>query len=550
MANPFLTRYADNDLVVQTRARNLFWIAVVFAAALAVVAVLMLVQVQSPTGYLAAILAVAFLVPLELLRRGRYRWAADAAFVLLLGGAVAATFQNRLGWAEDDFFRLTAFFSFGLALVTFFGYHWWMGMTMGAAGLVSMVVILLTPFPADNAARTVADLSKDTTPEAVAVVFALIAAVSTLGLLQTSRILVRNRESQRITEQGFADIRGVFGQTETGLEVSRAMETTSRELQSGADSISQELILLSAQTSNLADQAREAGEASKVLDQVQTSLRSKMEDQVRSIHQTSSALEEINSLFQNMASTSRSKKESLDDLGRQARDGERQVNRMMTAFSTMQKTAEDVLSVVQVIEDISSRTNLLAMNASIEAAHAGNAGRGFGVVASEIRKLAEETSANSQAIRGTLDANLAQVHTAVEAGSESQKLLATVIHAFQDIQTLLAEQLGGMEELGQGTREILTSVEQLQTGTQGVQDAARSLEGAVTTNRHHAASVQDAAEVLAEGVRMLQGVAETIGESARVIREFGERNHGEVRGLQASLERVSADMEQRKGSLK
>src|SRR5207253_784175 len=81
--------------------------------------------------------------------------------------------------------------------------------------------------------------------------------------------------------------------------------------------------------------------------------------------------------------------------------------------------------------------------ATSEAAPARNAGRGFGVVTSEIRKLAEETSANRQAIRGTLDANLAQVHTAVVAGSEMQKLLATVIHGVQDIHTLLNEQLDG-----------------------------------------------------------------------------------------------------------
>ena len=550
MTNPFLKPYRDSDLVVQTRAGNLSWVLSVFVVAMAGLAVVMLTQVVSPTGILAGALALLFLVPLELLRRGHYRMAANLTFALLLAGASISTFQNRLGWAEDDYFRLTATFALGLVLTSFFGYHWWMGVTMGGAGIACMVVMALTPFPPEAASRTVADLVKDTTPESVIVIYVLLAAASTLGLYQTGRILVRTRESQNITQRGFDDVRQVFGQTQAGIEISRAMETTARELQAGSDSIGEELVLLGAQTANLTEQAKEAGNASRVLDEIQTSLHNKMETQVRSIHQTSSALEQINALFQNMASASRSKRESLDDLGRQARDGERQVAGMVAAFAAMQKTAEDVLNVVKVIEDISSRTNLLAMNASIEAAHAGNAGRGFGVVAGEIRKLAEETGTNSQAIRRTLDTNLDQVRTAVEAGHTSQILLSSVIHAFQDIQSLLSEQLGGIEELGQGTREILQSVEQLRTGTAGVQDAAQSLAAAVTANRHHASSVQDAAQVLSEGVYTLQTVADTIGASARTVREFGERNLGAVTGLQSSLERVTAHMEERKSQLK
>jgi methyl-accepting chemotaxis protein len=550
MTNPFLKRYQDQDLVVQTRAKNLSWLLVIFAVALAGLAVVVLTQVASPTAILAGVLAVLFLVPLELLRRGHYKTAANVTFVLLLAGATISTFQNRLGWAEDDYYRLTATFALGIVLTGFFGYHWWMGVVMGGAGIVCMVVMAFTPFAPEAASRTVADLAKGSTPQIVVVIYVVLAAAATMGLYQTSRILVRNRESQEITQRGFDDVRQVFRQAQAGIEVGRTMETTARELQAGSDSIGEELVLFGAQTANLSEQAKEAGHASRVLEEIQTSLHDKMEAQVRSIHQTSSALEEINALFQNMAAASRSKKESLEGLGRQARDGERQVAEMVGAFATMQKTAEDVLNVVQVIEDISSRTNLLAMNASIEAAHAGNAGRGFGVVAGEIRKLAEETNRNSQAIRRTLDANLDQVHTAVEAGRASQVVLASVISAFQDIQSLLAEQLGGMEELGQGTREILHSVDQLRAGTSGVQEAAQSLAGAVTANRHQAASVQDAAQVLSEGVYALQTVADTIAASARTVREFGERNLGEATTLQANLERVSSHMEERRSKLK
>jgi len=516
---------------------------------MAAVGAMLLILYGSATGTLLLCLSALFLIPLELLRRGHYQAAANVAFAVLLVGAVLGVFQNRVGYDEDDFFRLTAIFSLGLTLTTFFGYHWWMGVAMGGAGLASMLAIFLLPYPESNLTRTVAELAKDTNPPAVVVIFIIIAGVGTLGLYQTGRILQRTRESQAITEAGLEDIQKVFGETQSGLEVSRQMEESAKQLQAGSASIHEELAILEAQTANLAQQAKEAGGSSGLLHEIQASLKEKMETQVRSIHQTSSALEEIDALFQTIATSSRTKKESLDELGQQAKEGERTLIQMSNAFAAMQKTAEDVLSVVQVIEDISSRTNLLAMNASIEAAHAGNSGRGFAVVAAEIRKLAEETGRNSQAIRQTLDANLTQVHAAVLASGRSRDLLQAMIRAFQDIQTLLGEQMNGMDEMAPGTKNILESVEELQSGTGAVQDAALSLEGAVLANRQQAENVHDAAQVLSEGVRTLQQVAETISSTAARLHQFGEQNGAQVQGLRTSLKAVSLDMESRKARL-
>ena len=549
MANPFLSPYAQEDLVGRTRARNLFWVLITFGLGMVAIGFLTLSDVGGGTTILAFSVAALFLGALELLRRGKYMAAANLAFIILMAAAVSASLLERIGDSEDDFFRMSAIFSMTMVLTTFFGYHYLMGVTMGVAGLITLGIILATPSNEQILATTLATIQKQGNPVAVGFIFLITAGVATLGLFQTSWILRRNKDTQAIAEQGFTDVQQVFKDTDAGLEVSRRMESASQELQDGSLSIRRELAILEGQTKGLLEQAKEAGESSSTLARIQEQLQDKMETQVRSIHQTTSALVEIDALFQTIASSARNKKESLDLLGGQARDGEQRLRLMSGAFTSMLKTAEEVLSVVQVIEDISSRTNLLAMNASIEAAHAGNAGRGFAVVAAEIRKLAEETGLNSQAIRRTLDANLAQVNTAVHASQASQDLLQTMIRAFQDIQNLLAEQMHGLDEMGKGTQDILHSVSELQVGTEAVQSAAKDLDGAVRTNRHQASSVKEASLVLSGGVGTLQTVAVTIGHTAETVRDLGQRNHKLVQDLQGELEKVSEDMEKRKRSL-
>ena len=127
----------------------------------------------------------------------------------------------------------------------------------------------------------------------------------------------------------------------------------------------------------------------------------------------------------------------------------------------MSQNVDAIKDVISAINDISERTNLLAMNAAIEAAHAGKAGLGFAVVAGEIRKLSEGTKANSANIEKTLKSMIDTLadahHTADEAGSAMKWIGGKVDETRTSFQEITDE----IGNLASGSRQVSMSVHQV-----------------------------------------------------------------------------------------
>ncbi|MDR0389443.1 MAG: methyl-accepting chemotaxis protein [Spirochaetaceae bacterium] len=121
-------------------------------------------------------------------------------------------------------------------------------------------------------------------------------------------------------------------------------------------------------------------------------------------------------------------------------------------IAAVSKDIENITEITQIINQISEQTNILAMNAAIEAAHAGEAGRGFAVVADEVRKLADSTRENARRIQEEVSGLTGQIREALEASEVSSKFLSEVtgnIDTFSgDISALNAEARANREETG------------------------------------------------------------------------------------------------------
>lgn len=181
--------------------------------------------------------------------------------------------------------------------------------------------------------------------------------------------------------------------------------------------------------------------------------------QFAAIEESSAAVEQMIATLGNASRIAEGKRSQMDSLSDTARVGERDMASTVEAIKRVFQSVAGIGEMAGVIRDVADRTNLLSMNAAIEAAHAGDSGRGFGVVAGEIRKLAEATGGNASRIETSLKGILDQMRSSDELSrrtGEAVRKIAEEVHAMAEEMAAL---LDSMSEMASGGSQVVQGVE-------------------------------------------------------------------------------------------
>jgi methyl-accepting chemotaxis protein len=167
--------------------------------------------------------------------------------------------------------------------------------------------------------------------------------------------------------------------------------------------------------------------------------------------------------------------ENVKTLKESSAVGHSSLNEVAADIRGIAEESESLLEINSVMRSIASQTNLLSMNAAIEAAHAGNSGKGFAVVADEIRKLAENSSQQSKIISTVLK----KIKESIDKITRSTESVMNKFSAIDDSVKIVAEQEGNifnaMTEQGTGSSQILQAIAQVNDITSQVKADARKL---------------------------------------------------------------------------
>ncbi|MDR0442652.1 MAG: methyl-accepting chemotaxis protein [Treponema sp.] len=204
-------------------------------------------------------------------------------------------------------------------------------------------------------------------------------------------------------------------------------------------------------------------------------LNSHVERQALSVTQSSSAIEEMLANIQSVTDTLVKNARNVKELMEASEVGHTGLQEVAADIQEIANESEGLLEINSVMENIASQTNLLSMNAAIEAAHAGEAGKGFAVVADEIRKLAENSGEQSK----TISAVLKKIKASIDKITHSTDNVLQKFEAIDGGVKTVADQEGNirnaMEEQGQGSKQILQAISEVNESTHQVKDESEKM---------------------------------------------------------------------------
>ena len=324
-------------------------------------------------------------------------------------------------------------------------------------------------------------------------------------------------------------------------DIGTSLATNMNETAAGVNEITSNIQSIK---SRIINQSASVSETHATMEQLTVNIKkldAHVEDQNAHVSQASAAIEQMVANIQSVTDTLIKNSANVKALQEASGVGRTGLQEVSSDIQEIARESEGLLEINSVMENIASQTNLLSMNAAIEAAHAGESGKGFAVVAAEIRKLAESSSAQSKTISDVLK----KIKSSIDKITHSTE---NVLNKFEAIDTnvkTVAEQeeniRNAMEEQGAGSKQILDSVSEVNEITRKVTSGSNEmLEGAKEVIQE-STNLEKATQEITSGMSEMAMGADHINMAVHHVNDISVKNREGINILIREVSRFKVD---------